>query len=121
MFHIHCGYDNANIDTSIGLICYFDAYLGIPSVLKDKDTKRRSLYGKAGCFRLTPYGFEYRTLSSAMMATESKIAFVWDQIIRALYAYENEFDLPSVNDIQEAINNSNKELAEKLIKNYNLV
>lgn len=55
-FHIHIGYKNNNIDTSLALVKYLDLYLGVPSVIKDKDKKRRSLYGKAGCFRLTPYG-----------------------------------------------------------------
>ena len=54
--HIHIGYDNNNIDASLRLVKYLDLYLGVPSVLKDKDKRRRSLYGKAGCFRLTSYG-----------------------------------------------------------------
>lgn len=55
-FHIHVGYRDNNIDTSLQLVKYMDAYLGLTSLLKDPDKKRRSLYGKAGCFRLTPYG-----------------------------------------------------------------
>ena len=55
-FHIHVGYENPDVDTSLALVKYMDAFLGIPSVVKDKDKKRRSLYGKAGCFRLTDYG-----------------------------------------------------------------
>lgn len=55
-FHIHIGYENHNIDTSLALVKYLDAYLGLRSVIADPDKKRRSLYGKAGCFRLTPYG-----------------------------------------------------------------
>lgn len=55
-FHIHVGYNNPNTDTSLTLVKYMDAFLGIPSVVKDKDKRRRSLYGKAGCFRLTDYG-----------------------------------------------------------------
>lgn len=55
-FHIHVGYENPDVDTSLALVKYMDAFLGIPSVVKDKDNKRRSLYGKAGCFRLTDYG-----------------------------------------------------------------
>jgi hypothetical protein len=54
--HIHIGYENPDVDTSLTLIKYLDAYLGVPSILKDRDKKRRSLYGKAGCFRLTDYG-----------------------------------------------------------------
>ena len=55
-FHIHVGYENPDVDTSLSLVRYMDVFLGIPSVVKDKDKKRRSLYGKAGCFRLTDYG-----------------------------------------------------------------
>lgn len=55
-FHIHVGYDNPNIDSSLLIVKYLDMYLGVPSVIYDKDKRRRSLYGKAGCFRLTSYG-----------------------------------------------------------------
>lgn len=119
--HLHCGYDNPNIDTSVTLIKYFDAYLGIPSVIKDPDKKRRSLYGKAGCFRLCPYGFEYRTLSSAMMSTKYKLGFIWDQLTKAFNAFENDLELPSSDLVQEAINNSNVELAKELIVKYKLI
>ena len=120
-FHLHLGYDNPNIDTTLALIKYMDVYLGIPSVIKDKDKKRRSLYGKAGCFRLCDYGFEYRVLSSAMMSNTAKLSFVWDQLFKAIFAYENDFDLPSEEDIQNIINNSNSKLAEQIISAYNLV
>lgn len=33
----------------------------------DKDTLRRSMYGKLGCFRPKPYGMEYRSLSNAWL------------------------------------------------------
>ena len=55
-FHLHLGYENPNIDTSLMLVKYLDMYLGVPSVLRDTDSRRRSLYGKAGCFRLCRYG-----------------------------------------------------------------
>jgi hypothetical protein len=65
-FHIHLGADNlqtrAQKDNAIK---YLDAYLGMASVVFDKDPtvpKRRELYGKAGEFRPTPYGIEYRVL-----------------------------------------------------------
>lgn len=119
-FHIHVGYENPNVDTSLALVKYMDAFLGLPSVIKDKDKKRRSLYGKAGCFRLTDYGVEYRVLSSAMMSTTAKLSFVWKQLQKALKAYQCDFPLPDRNEVQEAINNSNVQLAEKLITHYNL-
>lgn len=119
-FHIHIGYDNPNVDTSLAIVKYMDAFLGIPSVVKDKDKKRRSLYGKAGCFRLTNYGVEYRVLSSAMMGSAAKLNFVWKQIMKALRACQNGFALPDKTEVQDAINNSNVELTEQLISNYNL-
>ena len=54
--HIHLSYKSPNINTSITLVKYLDMYLGIPSVVLDPDTRRRTLYGKAGDFRLKPYG-----------------------------------------------------------------
>lgn len=120
-FHIHVGYENPDVDTSLSLVRYMDAFIGLPSVIKDKDKKRRSLYGKAGCFRLKDYGLEYRTLSSAMMGSAAKLSFVWKQLQKAISACLCEYNLPDRNEIQEAINNSNAQLAEKLIIHYNLV
>jgi hypothetical protein len=50
----------------IEIIKLLDLIVGIPSVLLDNSEssiRRRSQYGKAGCFRPTPYGIEYRTPS----------------------------------------------------------
>ena len=100
-----------------------ERYIGheVNSVVKDKDNKRRSLYGKAGCFGLTDYGFEYRVLSSAMMSSPSKLSFIWKQLQKALKAYYTNYSIPGRDLIQEAINNSNVEIAEQLITHYNLV
>ena len=120
MFHIHVGYENPNVEASLLIIKYLDAYLGVPSVLLDGDTNRRSLYGKAGAFRLCDYGCEYRTLSSYFLRTKTTLTFVWNGLTKALSALEDGIPLPPANLVQEAINNSNSELAQKLIKDYNL-
>lgn len=120
-FHIHLGYENPDIDTSLALVKYMDAYIGIPSVIIDTDIKRRSLYGKAGCFRLCNYGVEYRTLSSAMMNSVENLEFVWDQLMCAIAACKLEIPLPSKNDIQNAINKSDVDLAQDLIEEFNLI
>lgn len=119
-FHIHLGYDNCNVDTSLALIKYLDMYLGVPSVLKDTDTKRRSLYGKAGCFRLTPYGLEYRVLSSYFLTNKITLNWVWNGIVKAIKAYNEGYPFADPDLVQRAINDSNKELAEVLIKKYKL-
>lgn len=54
-----------------------DFYLGIPSLLFDKDLKRRSLYGPPGCYRAKPYGVEYRTLSNRWAASQEWIRWVY--------------------------------------------
>lgn len=118
--HIHIGYNNNNIDTSLKLIKYLDMYLGIPSVLKDPDTKRRNLYGKAGCFRLTSYGCEYRVLSSYFIKDDETISWVWDRVFKAINAYNDDKELISSDLVQETINESNTELAKELIRNYNI-
>ena len=96
-------------------------YLGVPSVLKDDDTKRRSLYGKAGCFRLTPYGLEYRVLSSYFLSNKITLSWVWNGICKAIEAYNEDYALADTELVQRAINESDKELAEKLVKKYKLI
>lgn len=120
-FHIHVGYKDNNIDSSLLLVKYMDAYLGLTSLLKDSDKKRRSLYGKAGCFRLTPYGLEYRVLSSAMMKDTETLQFVWDQLCKTIAAYNVGKNLPPEELVISAINESNTELAQKLISDFKLV
>ena len=119
--HIHLGYENPDVDTSLTLIKYLDAYLGVPSILKDRDKKRRFLYGKAGCFRLTDYGCEYRVLSSAMMNSTARLNFVWSQLTKAIVSAKCEAILPSSIEVQNAINNSDTKLAESLISTYKLI
>jgi hypothetical protein len=97
-----------------------DMFLGVPSVVKDPDTDRRSLYGKAGCFRFTPYGVEYRTLSSYMMKTNQLIGFVYDQTMKAIKACNEGRKLISNTVVQRAINESNVELSNHLIEKYKL-
>jgi hypothetical protein len=119
-FHVHFGYPNRSAEATVTLIKYFDAYLGVPSVLLDRDMERRILYGKAGCFRLTPYGGEYRVLSSFFLSNDSTIGFVYDGAIRALTAYYAGIQLPPADDVVKCINEGNAKLAVKLIDNYKL-
>lgn len=120
-FHIHVGYEDPDIPGSLQMIKYMDQYLGLPSVVVDQDSRRRSLYGKAGCFRLTPYGYEYRVLSAAMYSTDERLGLVWDCIDRALRAYNNEEKLISPDIIQSVINSSDVESAKKLIEEYQIL
>lgn len=120
-FHIHIGYENPNIDTSVLLVKYLDMYLGVPSVIYDKDKRRRSLYGKAGCFRLTSYGVEYRVLSSAMMKDVESLQFVWRQLKKALAAAAKGVSLVDSSYVVKAINESDDTLAQKIINTYDIM
>jgi hypothetical protein len=119
--HIHLSYDNPNVQTSLLLIKYMDMYLGIPSVLLDPDTRRRTLYGKAGDFRLKAYGVEYRSLSSYMMSSPEMLSFVWNGIQKAISAYNHNVPLIDSTVVQSIINNSDVELAKILISSFNLI
>lgn len=120
-FHIHIGYQNPNIDTSLLLVKYLDMYLGVPSVIYDKDKRRRSLYGKAGCFRLTPYGVEYRVLSSAMMKDTKMLSFVWGQLCKTVNAFKGEAPLADSNLIVNTINNSDVAMAKKICDEFDIL
>lgn len=118
--HIHCGYENPNVETSLKLIRYFDTYVGLVSVLYDQDVRRRTLYGKAGCFRLCEYGFEYRPLSAAMYANDKLMRVIWNGVIQAIDAYNKGRMLPDSAYVRKAIDNSDVELAKQLINKFGI-
>lgn len=105
-FHVHYGYEHPSIDQSVEMVKYFDIFLGLMSLLFDTDRKRRSLYGKAGCYRLTSYGVEYRTLSSRMGEDDTTLNLIYDGVVAATQAYEIGLRLPNDKDVVRAINNS---------------
>ena len=120
--HIHIGYEGFNDDTSIELIRALDLTLGVTSVLIDPDKERRKLYGRAGCFRMTSFGVEYRTLSPYWLASQETVDHVFRGIYKAIdivnsdKVYTDEEQL----DIQTCINICDPEMAHELIKKYQL-
>jgi hypothetical protein len=125
--HIHVGWTkNADIhDPAHTLMCcdlvrQLDFYLGLPSVVLDKDKQRRSLYGKAGCFRPKPYGVEYRTLSNFWLNDDKLIRLIYHNTHLAVQkTIEGEF-LFEMMDIQEIINESDVHQAEGLCQIFNI-
>jgi len=62
------------------LVKAFDLFVNIPTLTLDNSTaskKRRSKYGKAGCFRPTPYGVEYRSLSCWWIKSPITVSLVY--------------------------------------------
>lgn len=88
--HIHIGLP-PDVDPVL-VIRACDLFLGVPSTFMDTDYTRRLLYGKAGSYRNTPYGVEYRTLSNFWVKDPELIGWVWDNVERAVkYAADMEF------------------------------
>lgn len=119
--HLHVSYDDPNIFESILLVKYFDVYMGIPSVVIDPDTDRRSLYGKAGDFRGCVYGVEYRSLSGFFLKDDKTLGFMWDQAMKAIDAYNNCVEIPDGDIVQDIINTSNVDAAKQIIKEFKLI
>lgn len=85
--HIHIGWTEGQdvYDKDHYLLCckvarQMDYYLGIQSLVWDKDPTRRLLYGKAGAFRPKPYGCEYRVLSNRWLDSEKLMAWVYHSV-----------------------------------------
>lgn len=124
--HIHVGYEKPNRVLSMYLVRAMDKYLGIPSILMDKDTERRRLYGKAGAYREKGYGVEYRTLSAFWLQSDKLMEWAWHQTMRAI-EHVNALEAPEHDTVtadQElivsTINNADEEKARELVTRYNL-
>lgn len=117
--HIHVGSDLAIADP-IKCIRAMDLYLGVPSVVLDKGTLRRNLYGKAGAFRFKPYGVEYRTLSNFWIFSDNLLQWAYQGTQRALDFLHSGKELPEEHGqlIQSCINNNNIDAYNQLHKLY---
>jgi hypothetical protein len=103
------------------LVKQLDAYLGLPSLLFDNDTKRRKMYGAAGAYRPKPYGVEYRVLSNAWLLTEARQRFVFNQTVKAvnaLIAGRRVADQIGERPLTNAINASSVPHATMYIRDY---
>jgi hypothetical protein len=79
--HIHVGMPTKMTEDDLErVIKIFDYNLAVPSFELDDDELRREYYGTPGCFRITPYGFEYRSLSNFWLASDELISWAYDQV-----------------------------------------
>lgn len=80
--HIHVGLKDlgSDMEWQNAVIRNLDLFLGVPSLLLDKDPtshRRRELYGKAGTFRPNNYGVEYRTLGNFWISHPILTRLMW--------------------------------------------
>lgn len=120
--HLHFGYDGFNDATSIELIKALDLTLGVTSIVIDPDNERRKLYGKAGCFRMTSFGIEYRVPSPYYLADEELVKHVFRAIDKAIDLVNEGKEYSDIEqlDIQTCINIADVNMAYELIKKYKL-
>lgn len=119
--HIHIGFDHLEEVTyenssEVGQMC--DFVLGLPSVLMDKDDRRRQLYGKGGAVRYKGYGVEYRSLSNFWLFSAELQAWAYQNAIKA-YHERNKLkaycDVISGDEVQRIINEGDKAAAQRAV------
>jgi len=99
------------------MVLKLDYALGLNSVVYHEDgmheemKDRRRVYGRAGEFRIKPFGFEYRTLPNC--ANLSGL-ILWRDINNAMKLNTDDL-IPMADDIKTAINNSDRYMAEGLL------
>jgi hypothetical protein len=118
--HVHIG-AKLTREQSLEVIRGMDFRLGVASVLADKGELRKKLYGKHGAFRVKPYGVEYRVLSNFWIWDEKLIGWVYDNTQWVLDAVlTGRSFLEYANEIKEAIDNNNKDLATEFVTKHNI-
>lgn len=122
--HVHIGWgkDMENHDDAArAATVQMDFFLGLPSLLFDGDVRRRSMYGKAGCYRMKPYGVEYRTLSNAWLLSRERMAWVFSQVQEGMkQLMEGKAMYDKYGDLSEIINTSNVAEAKRICNDAGL-
>lgn len=122
--HIHIALNDD--DDRLLVIQCMDLFVGCMMLDFDHDSDRRQLYGKAGSFRMKPYGVEYRTASNAWIETNDRIQWAWDQtdkavaFARKMKAGGLEFTPEEGRKIIECINTSDRSLLAELKREFSL-
>lgn len=121
--HIHIGWgegldpmEETHFEACATLAKQLDVYLGLPSLLWDRDQTRRSLYGGAGAFRPKSYGMEYRTLSNAWVGDRNLREIVWRLTRNSIERlFKNQGSVQNFGfDIQSVINNGRRDEARSV-------
>lgn len=113
--HVHIGWtdgvdinDGSHFEFCCRVARQMDYYLGIHSLLWDKDGTRRKLYGKAGAFRPKTYGMEYRVLSNRWLENESLIRWVFNTVqVGMADAFADNWAEDTYGNLAEEIINDN--------------
>jgi hypothetical protein len=113
--HVHLGCELSDEDKP-QLVKVLDLIMTIPA-LKYEDPDRRTLYGKAGCFRPKSYGVEYRVPSNYWIFSDARRKWVFECAQRAVEIFK---DIVLPNDLEDVVNNHDLARADMLIEQYGL-
>lgn len=122
--HIHIGDDSLmSMNDKAHAVKVLDIFLGCASVVFDRDQtaqKRRLLYGRAGEFRPTPYGVEYRVLGPWALRQPLTTELAYDLVGYALDIIHSGTSLGIMKsikslDVQKAINENDIMLAKRIL------
>lgn len=122
--HIHIGQEQVgnDFDTQIETVKTMDIFLGMPSLLLDKDPtsqRRRELYGKAGAHRPKPYGIEYRAIGNFWVSHPKLTRLMWKLTRDGLEAHFNGH-VAEINKatVRKVINKGRLDKAEEALKGF---
>jgi hypothetical protein len=119
--HVHISwFGEVSVDTQtiIGRAC--DVFLGLPHVFSTDRSRRRQLYGKAGCIRPKEWGLEYRTMDCSWTQHMEIRKQVFRNIVHMVHMLNTNNNLPNQingwgDEIQHAINEHDKDLCHKIM------
>jgi len=119
--HAHIAIAGFTQRAIVPIVSRLDLFISVPLVLVDPDNIRRQSYGKAGTFRIKPYGIEYRTPSNAWCKSDEIRRWVYRQVIRAVEYDDSEVLLSdTVNMMVSCINGSDQQKAAYLSDMFKL-
>jgi len=114
--HIHLG--NKSIvqrpHDILSLVKMMDLHVGSMLTMLDPDTERRKHYGKAGNYRVKPYGVEYRTASNFWLTSKDLTRDVHTLSQRAFHLW-NTGATQDTERLSESINTKNTALLYNII------
>jgi hypothetical protein len=132
-FHIHIGDRNIGNDplsplhgmrNKTNAIKMMDIFVGCASIIMDKDPTsptRRQLYGRAGEFRPTDYGIEYRVLGNWFLRSPETVQTILDVAEHAMSVVWSGHAMDYLSTIhplivQHAINSNKPDVARMVLR-----
>lgn len=115
--HIHIGKKMSKME-KIQLTRLLDMQIALPLLTIDNDTKRRTLYGKAGAMRFKSYGLEYRTPSNYWTKDLYYVKWVYQQVQKAVAMLEQKYLAPA--EVEATINHGTAADAADFMEKYGI-